>query len=169
MDVLTAIKTRRSVRKYENKIIPEGHVKKILEAAMSGPTAVNQMPWQFIVINEPQLLKEIPKVHPNGQMVADAALAILVCADEKLLKFPDFWVQDCSIASQNILLAAHSLGLGAVWTGVYPLEDRVLGIKEVLGLPKNIWPLSLIPIGYPGEKPAPRELYDESRVHYNKF
>lgn len=169
MDTIKAIKTRRSVRKYTNETLTDEIVKILLESAMSGPSAGNQQPWQFLVINDHEIIDKIPEVHQGAPYAPDAPLAILVCGDTNLEKFKGFWSIDCSIATQNLLLAAHAEGLGAVWTGVYPMEDRVSGIKDLLDLPENIIPFAFIPIGYPDQELAPIDRYDESRVHYNKF
>jgi nitroreductase len=174
METLEAIKTRRSIRKYKDKAIPDDILKELLEAGMSGPTGGNGKPWQFIVINNPEILQKIPDAPSGASFAPNAPLAILVCGDlEKYLglpeKFLDVWVIDCSIAAQNILLAAQAKGLGAVWTGVYPMEERINGLKTLLELPKNIIPLVLIVTGYPAEKLPVLDRYDESRVHYNTF
>ena len=174
METLEAIKTRRSIRQYKKEMISNDILKEILEAGMSGPSGGNNKPWQFIILNDPEILREIPKVHSGAPFTPDAPLAILVCGDlEKypglMEEFLDVWVIDCSIAAQNILLAAHGKGLGAVWTGVYPMEERVNGLKTLLELPENIMPLVLIVIGYPAEQLPVEDRYDASRVHYNTF
>lgn len=169
MNTLECIYTRRAIRKYTDKKIPDDIIGKLLKAGMSGPSAVNEQPWHFIVIKDRKLLDEIPKASPYAQMAKDAALAILICGDPKLQKIDDFWSQDCCIAAQNILLAAHSLGLGAVWTAAYPLQDRVDNLQKLFGIPKNIIPLCVIPIGYPAEKKEPVERFKKERVHQDKW
>ncbi|HEX7627453.1 MAG TPA: nitroreductase family protein [Candidatus Methanoperedens sp.] len=169
MEVLEALRTRRSIRKYTQEEIPQGDIRKIIEAAMSGPSAVNSQPWHFIIVKSRSILNEIPKASPYAQMAKDAAIAIVVCGDPELDKIPQFWVQDCSIAAQNILLAAHSLGYGAVWTGAYPMEDRVKNLKKLLGIPSSIIPLAVIPIGKPAEKKEGNKPYLEDRVHLDKW
>lgn len=123
METLEAIKTRRSIRQYKDEALSDDILRELLEAGMSGPTGGNNKPWQFIIINDPEILQEIPNVHSGAPFTPDAPLAILVCGDlEKypgiMEKYLDVWVIDCSIAAQNILLAAHGRGLVAVWTGV---------------------------------------------------
>jgi len=169
MDVLEAQKTRRSIRKYQQRPVEKEKVDKILEAAMQGPSAMNERPWHFVVITDKATLSEIPKVSAYAQMLPDAPLAIVVCGDTLLEKLPEMWVQDCCIASANIVLAAHALGLGAVWTAAYPLPGRAEGIQKILGLPKNVIPLSVIPIGYPAEQKPAVERFDKSRVHKDKW
>ncbi len=169
MDVLEAQKTRHSIRKYQQKPVEQEKVDKILVAAMQGPSAVNERPWHFIVITDKAVLSEIPKVSPYAQMVKDAPLAIVVCGDTGTLKIDGLWPQDCAIASTNILLAAHSLGLGAVWTAAYPLPGRVEGIQKILGLPKTVIPLCVIPIGYPAEQKPVTERFDKTRVHKDRW
>ena len=124
MDTLLAIRTRRSIRAYQDKPVPEELTQKLLAAAMQAPSARNQQPWQFIVIDDRALLAKIPGVMPNAAMAAEAPLAILVCAELALEKSQGYWVLDCAAAVENMLLAAHALGLGAVWCGVYPREPR---------------------------------------------
>ncbi|MFH0884262.1 MAG: nitroreductase family protein [Candidatus Micrarchaeota archaeon] len=168
MDALEAIYTRKSVRKFEDKEVPEELVRKILKAGMSAPSAGNAQPWQFIIISERNALAEIPGVSPYAECVAKAPLAILVCGDKKLEKHKDYWVQDCSAASQNMLLAAHALGLGAVWTGAYPMETTMEGFRVLLKIPEHIVPFSLIVIGYPAEG-MHKEKYIGERIHYDKW
>lgn len=141
----------------------------LLKAAMAAPSAGNQQPWHFIIIQDRNILDEIPKVHPYAQMTSEAPLAILVCGDLRNEKHPGFWVQDCSAATENILIEACELGLGAVWVGVYPNEQRVAALSKLVGLPEKIIPLSLIPVGYPAEHKPPSERYDVAKIHYNKW
>jgi len=165
MDTLDAIFTRRSIRKYTDKAVPEELVTNLLKAAMAAPSAGNEQAWQFIVIREREILDAIPKFHPYTAMLKYASIAILVCGDLTLEKIKGYWVQDCSAATQNLLLAATTLGLGAVWTGVYPLEDRVSGMRKLLHLPEHVIPLSLVPIGFPAEQPGRADRFNAERVH----
>jgi len=168
MDAMEAILTRRSIRRYTEKPVSDEVLKELLEAAMCAPSAGNQQPWCFIVINDRKLLDEIPKLHPYARMLKEAPVAILVCCDSDL-QLGDYGVQDCSAATQNILLAAQAKGLGAVWLGVYPLGQRVTAIQKLLNLPENITPISLISIGYPAEQKPPPDRYQADRVHYNRW
>jgi nitroreductase len=167
MDALEAIRTRRSIRKYQNKPIPRELLDQVLSAAMHAPSACNGQPWQFVVIDDRKLLAEVPKVHPYAAMAVEAPLAVLVCGDASLEVVPGYWVVDCAAAVQNLLLAAHAVGLGAVWTGVYPQQERIEGFRRLFGLPKSFTPHSLIPMGYPAEQPAQPDRYRVERVHYN--
>jgi len=167
MDALETIRTRRSIRKYLNQPVPKDVLQKILTAGMYAPSACNAQPWQFVVLEDRKLLSEVSKIHPYAVMAADAPLAILVCGDTSLEQVPGYWVIDCSAAVQNLLLAAHALGLCAVWTGVYPQIERVAGFRRLLGLPKNVIPHSLIPLGYPAEQPPQEERYRADRVCYD--
>jgi nitroreductase len=167
MEAMEAILSRRSIRKYTGDRVPEYLITELLKAAMSAPSAGNQQPWHFVVIDDRQVLDEIPNYHPHARMLRDAALAILVCCDIGLETHKGYWVQDCSAATQNILIAAQANGLGSVWLGIYPREERVHGLRNLLGLPEHIIPLSLISIGYPGEQKPPSDRYSVSRVHRN--
>lgn len=167
METLQAIKTRRSIRKYLDRPVPVEVIRDLLEAAMFAPSAGNEQPWQFIVLDERNLLDAIPRICPTAAMCYHSLAAILVCSDSSQEKYPDFWVQDCSAAVENMLLAAHSLGLGAVWAGVYPLKDRVENLKRLLALPEEITPFALVALGYPDEQPAAPQRYRKDRVHYN--
>lgn len=152
MDAIDAILSRRSIRKYTADPVPENVVNQLLEAAMNAPSASNQQPWHFIVINDRGILDKIPKIHPYSNMLKEAPLAIAVCGDLQLEINKGRWIMDCSAATQNILIAAQAKGLGAVWLGVYPVEERVTGIQELLGLPEHIIPLCIVSVGYPAEK-----------------
>jgi nitroreductase len=169
MDTIEAILTRRSIRRYTERAVPPEIVESLLKAAMYAPSARNAQSWHFVVITERRLLDEVPTFHPYAAMIRQAPLAILVCGDEQLEPRAAYWVENCSAATQNILLAAHALGLGAVWLGVYPNEDRVDGMRRLTGVPAHVIPMALIVIGYPAERPPTPERYDPGRVHYNTW
>ena len=158
---------RRSIRKYADQVVSEDIIEKIIEAGMAAPSAGNEQPWHFIIITDRRILNEIPKFHPYSKMLNEVSCGIVVCGDLSLEKYPGFWVQDCSAATENMLLMAQELGIGSVWLGVYPLEDRVKALKALLRLPDNVIPLSILPIGYPAEKKAPVNRFNPSRVHRN--
>jgi nitroreductase len=164
-----AILSRRSIRKFTKEPVSDEIVKELLKAAMSAPSAVNQQPWHFIVIRERQILDEIPKIQPYSQMLRDAPVAVVVCGDLNLEKAKGFWVQDCSAATQNILIAVQVKGLGAVWLGFYPREDRIKALQKLLDIPKHVIPFSVIPIGYSAEQKPPASRYNESRIHYDRW
>jgi len=166
---MNSLFTRRSIRHYTKESLKQDTIEMLLKAAMAAPSAGNQQPWHFIIIQDRNILDEIPKVHPYAQMTSEAPLAILVCGDLRNEKHPGFWVQDCSAATENILIEACELGLGAVWVGVYPNEQRVAALSKLVGLPEKIIPLSLIPVGYPAEHKPPSERYDVAKIHYNKW
>lgn len=165
MDVVEAIETRRSIRTYTKDPVSDDELEPLLRAAMCAPSAANAQPWHFIVIRDRKILDEIPQIVSTAQMVRNAPSAIAVCADTTLEKYHGFWVQDCSAATQNLLLAATARGLGAVWIGVHPLEDRVRGVRHLLKLPENVVPLCLISLGHPAEQPRRDERYKGSRIH----
>ncbi len=167
MDVLEAIRTRRSVRQYQDKPVPNELIGRLLRAAMSAPSARNGQPWEFVIIDDRRILAEIPSVCPNAPMAASAPVAILVCGDLSREGSPGYWVVDCSAAVENILLAAHGLGLGAVWTGVYPRQARMDGLHRLLKLPEGVVPHSLVVLGYPAEHPEPQDRFRPERVHWN--
>ena len=163
------ILARRSIRKYTAEPVRDDHIRKLLECAMAAPSAHNQQPWHFLVVRERELLDEVTKFHPYSSMLKQAPLAILVCGEEALAKTKPFWVQDCSAATQNILIGAQSLGLGAVWLGVYPAQPLVTGMRELFGIPEQITPFAMVAIGHPAEQKPPANRYNEQRVHYDRW
>jgi nitroreductase len=163
------IRNRRSIRKYTAQPVSQELVTRLLEAAMSAPSAGNEQPWEFIVITDRETMQAITKVHPYSQMLKEAPLAIVVCGNLDREKYPGFWIEDCSAATENILLEAENIGLGGVWLGVYPHDERVKGISELLGLPSSVIPLSLVALGYPAEKKPPAERFDPLRIHTNHW
>lgn len=169
MDVLTAIMTRRSIRTFDERPIPEELCEKLLRAAMAAPSARNAQPWQFIVIDHRATLIEIAARFPNAEPARTAPLGILVCGDLSLELSKGYWVIDCAAAAQNILLAAHGLGLGALWTGVYPRENRVEGLRDIFEIPEHVVPHSLVLVGYPAESPEPLDRFDVKRIHRNRW
>lgn len=169
MNAIDAILSRRSIRKYTSNPVSKQIITELLEVAMVAPSAANRQPWHFIIIDNRQILDEIPKFHQYSSMLKEASVAILICGDLQIETRESFLVQDCSAATQNLLIAAHAKGLGAVWLGIHPLEDRIVAIQKLLELPEHIIPISLIPIGYPAEQKPPEKRYDESRIHRNQW
>jgi len=167
---LETIFKRRSIRKYTDQTVEPEKLEFLLQAAMAAPSAMNCKPWEFVVITDPEKLTQFRKRLIFGNRNAPAA--IVVCGNPSLSANPAarlFWVQDCSLAGENILIAAAGLGLGTVWVGVHPVVEFVRIVREIAGLPKHITPLGLIYIGYPAEEKAARTQYDEKRVHWQKY
>ena len=169
-EMLNCIMTRTSIRQYQDRPVEQEKVEQLLRAAMAAPTAVNKQPWHFVVLNTKAAINRLADAsNRGGDMVRSAALVIVVCGDmDKTLdgKGREYWIQDTSAATENLLLAAHALGLGAVWTGVYPIKERVDMTSEVLALPKNLVPLATILIGYPAENPTPKNKWKPENVTY---
>ncbi len=169
METIKAILTRRSIRKYKNKKISKDKTDKILKAAMYAPSAFNNQPWQYLVIDKREILGEVLKIIPHAEMLQQSTLAILICGDKNLEQNIDLIVLNCAAATQNALLAAHDLGLGAVWISAYPVEENMKGLKNLFKLPENIIPISLLSIGYPDEKVITEKRFKQERIHYNNW
>jgi len=169
MDTLEAIFTRRSIRSFTDERVSEADLHDLLKAGMQAPSARNEQPWHFVVIDDRELLHAIPEFHPHSKMLYEAPLAILVCSDRKLETKRASWLQDCSAATENILLAAHAKGLGGVWLGIFPDAERVKGMQELLSLPEDVRPVALLAIGHPSVKVEPEDRFKESRVHRNRW
>jgi len=168
MEALKAIMSRRSIRKYTGAKIPDGDIKVLLEAAMNAPSAHNNKPWHFIVVDDREALDKIPGYHPYSKMLEQASHAIVVLADNKL-QDTDFWIHDCAAATENMLIAAHAMRYGAVWLGVHPNEALIKGTKELFEIPDNVTPLGIVSLGVTTVVKPPRNNYDEDRVHSNKW
>ena len=153
MDLYEGLISRRSIRKYTGEKIGEDKINLIIKAAMYAPSARNTRPWHFIVVDDRKQLKRIMEVHPYSSMLAQASHAIVVCGDINSENGPGYYKLDCSAATQNILLAAHSFGLGSVWLGVEPREERIKAVKLIFGLPENIQPLAIVSLGVPVKIP----------------
>ncbi|MBS3957022.1 MAG: nitroreductase family protein [Clostridiales bacterium] len=169
MDALDALMTRRSIRRYTGEPVLAEQVETMLRAAMAAPSAGNQQPWRFVVVTERETLAIIADTSPYAGMLAEAAVGIVVCGDTSDLRHPVMWQQDCSAAVQNILLAAHAMGLGAVWLGYYPKTERSSPLKALLGMPEHIEPMAVISIGHPAEEKGPSERYDADLVHHERW
>jgi nitroreductase len=171
MDAMEAILSRRSIRRYMPDPLPEEAIRRVLEAGMAAPSAGDERPWHFVVISDKERLAVIPGFHLLSRFVPDAAAAILVCADLALSKYPpaDYWVQDCSAATQNILLAAHATGLGAVWLGVHPEKKRIDGFRALCRLPASVVPFSLVSLGIPAVRKEREDRSDPARVHWGRW
>ncbi len=169
MDTINAIATRRSIRKFQDRPVSEELVQQLLISAMQAPSARNQQPWQFVVIDDRRLLAKMAELMPNAAMAAAAPLAILIAGDLSLEKSEGYWVVDCAAAAENVLLAAHALGLGAVWCGIYPRPQRMDQMRQVVDLPENITAHSLIVIGHPAETVQPANRFRADRIHHNRW
>lgn len=171
-NVLENIATRVSVRTYLDKSVDDATIEKLLRAGMAAPSAMNKQPWHFVVVTDKQQLVALSDANPNARMLTEAPLAIVVCGDlDRAIEGigSEYWVQDCSAATQNILLAANAMGLGAVWTGSYPIKERCDAISQILQLPKNVLPLNIIVIGYPASENFPKDKWDPKKISYNTY
>jgi nitroreductase len=169
MDVYEAILTRRSIRKFTGEPVSDEDLQKILRAASYAPSAHNCQPWHFIVVRDPARLAEIGEKHPYAKMLPGAGCGIVVAGDKSAQKLTGFLVEDCSAAIQNILLAAHGLGLGTVWCGVYPVPRLTKVISSILKLPDHIVPVGLIALGHKAQERQTDERFNPSKVHYESW
>ena len=174
---LDFILTRSSVRRFSSALTPE-ETETLLRAAMSAPTAMDYQPWHFVVVNDNAVKDRLRSFLPYAKMINENCTGIVVCGDISLYEEVSkrdgedntlYWVEDCSAASENLLLAAHALGLGAVWTGIFPLESRISKLRETLSLPKNIVPLNLILAGHVLSEGRVKDKWDTTKIHYEKF
>lgn len=177
-EVIDNIMTRRSVRIFTDEIVDAETIETLLGAAMAAPSSMTLRPWHFIVIENDKTKAKLKDRLPYAKMINDACVCIVVCGDTSLYDHINridkedntlYWVEDCSAASENLLLAAHSLGLGAVWTGIYPLESRVNALREMLNIPSHITPLNLIIVGHHNSEHHTKDRWDSRKVHYEKF
>jgi nitroreductase len=169
MEFDEVVYTRRSIRAYSEQEVEEAAVERVLRSAMAAPSAGNQQPWQFIVIRDREKREAIPAIHPYARMVLQAPVAILVCGDPDGKKYPQYWQQDCSAATQNLLLAARDQGLGTVWCGVYPDQARIDGFRKLLAIPSHILPFALVPLGWPGIIFQAVERFNPAVIHYEQW
>jgi len=169
MSLFDLIISRRSIRKYSGEEVSDLIVKDIIKAGMYAPSAMNTQPWHFVVMRDQAKFDGIIDVHPHSRMLKDASVAILVCRDKTMEHLPNYGTQDCAACTQNMLLATHALGLGAVWLGIFPRKERVDKIISLLKLPEHIEPFSLISIGYPGEVKEIPDRYKNDRIHFEKW
>ncbi len=166
------IMTRASVRAYSDRPLAKETLDTLLQAAMAAPTAVNLQPWRIVVVTEGALRDSIAEEIQSMTMARDAQVSIVLCGDLNATlpgEGQAYWMQDVSAASENLLLAANAVGLGAVWCGIYPISERVAFFKNLLHLPDNIVPLSCINVGYPAAPVSPKDKWDPEKIHYNKY
>ena len=169
MDILQGILTRRSIRKYTDEVITREQAEELVRYGMYAPSAHNKQPWHFVLLNDADIFNKIVEVHPHAKMLLQAQWGIVVCGDEQMAYTPDYWPVDCSAASQNILLAAHEMGYGAVWVGIYPRTERMTALKEALLLPPHIHVLSIISVGHPNQQVSQADRFHPERIYLNKF
>ena len=160
---------RRSIRNYLEKEVPRDMVETIIMAGMAAPSSDNEQPWHFIVVDDKERLHRIAEFNPYAKMLKRCSVAIVVCGDLTLAKSEGFWIQGCSAATQNMLLEAVHLGLGAVWVGIYPTPEVVDEVKKVFNLPEEIIPLSIVPLGFPIRTKESARRYNPSRIRYNSW
>ena len=171
--MLHLIESRKSVRSFTAQAVTNEQIDTLLHAAMAAPSGHDLRPWKFVVVQKKELLKTLGKQLSNAKMLLDAPAAIIVCGDmsirNKHNKPSGNWVMDCSAATQNILLTAEAMGLGAVWTGAYPYEERMDYVREILNIPEHLIPLNVIPIGYPAGQPQPKNKYNKACIQFDSF
>lgn len=166
------IMTRVSVREFTGEKISPAQVDTLLRAAMAAPSAINKQPWAFIVVDDDTVIAKLGEALPYSRCSNHPAVAIIPCGDlNKAIpgEMANFWINDVSAATENLLLAAHAMGLGAVWTGLHPDMNRAKMVQELLGLPEHIIPLCVVPVGVPAEHPAVKDKYDPDNIHYNAW
>lgn len=169
-DFIDVILKRRSIRRFTDQPVEPEKLTLLLKAAMAGPSATNAQPWEFVVITEKEVMDKFRSGIMFGKMNATAAICVLGSTRMQKSKVGEkFWVQDCSAATENILLAATALGLGSVWVGIHPVNMYKRQVSDILNLPDGVTPLNLIYLGYPAEEKEPRTQYEESRVHWGPF
>ena len=171
-DTLKTIFARKSVRSYRTEAVSDEKLQMLVRAGMAAPTAVDKRPWEFVVVTDRAVLKQLADALPYAKMAERAAAAIVVGGDVRRQwggMESDYWIMDCSAATQNILLAAESMGLGAVWTAVYPEDSRVRAVRQILGIPPHVVPLNVIPVGVPSGREKPKDKYDPKQIHWNKW
>ncbi|MHA1907481.1 MAG: nitroreductase family protein [Candidatus Thorarchaeota archaeon] len=169
MEILDAIYTRRSIRKFELKDVSDDVLKKILRAGMSAPNSGNQRLWQFVVVKDRGQMEKLVDAYPYAKMLRDVPFAIIVCFDKSREKYEERWQMDCAAASLNILLAAHGLGLAGLWLELYPVDDHVNAVRDSFGMPGHVVPFAALAIGHPAEEKPGVDRYEEDLVHYDSW
>ncbi len=171
-ETIKIIHQRKSVRHFTDKAVTKEQLEAIVRAGMAAPTAINTQPWQFLVVTDKELKAKYAEGNRQSEMINKCSALVIICGDMNIgnERSQAFWVQDVSAATENLLLAVESLGLGAVWTGVYPIEDRVKEVKEIFALPEKIIPLCVVLVGYPeGDIDQPKDKWKPERLHWNKY
>ena len=165
MDAIQCMMTRRSIRSFTGGPVSDEQLRTILEAGMMAPSVSNSQNWRFVVVREKAGLEKIMRIHPYASMVGDCGAAIILCSDTNRTPLPEFWEQDNAACMQNLMLAAHALGLGTVWLAIWPVEDRVRTFIREFNLPEGVRPLAVCPVGVPAYQPRQPKRYDESKIH----
>ena len=166
------IMTRVSVREFTSQKISAEQIDTLLRAAMAAPSAINKQPWAFIVVTDDSIIAQLGEALPYSRCSNHPACAIIPCGDlSKAIagEMGAFWINDVSAATENILLAAHAMGLGAVWTGLHPDMNRAALVQNLLGLPEHIIPLCVVPVGVPAEQPDVKDKFRQDNIHYNRW
>lgn len=167
---MNEILNRRSVRKYLPDAVSDSDITALLRAAMRAPSAGNEQPWEFVVIRDQETIFRVIEFHPYAAFLKQTPCLIVVCGDINSQKYEyDFWTQDCSAATQNLLLQATHLGLGGVWLGIHPVPERVAGMSKLLNLPENVIPFSAISVGHPVSTPKPLDTFKEEKIHFETW
>jgi len=170
-DAMTVIHNRKSVRNFTGQIVDKKMLEKLVRAGMAAPTAVNMQPWAFVIVTDRAAMDALASVLPYAKMLDKAGAAIVVCAipAKAYGGSKEFAVIDGTCASENILLAAEALGLGALWTAAYPDEERMGAVRKTLGIPEDIIPLNVIPVGYPTGVDKPKDKYKPENVKWERW
>jgi nitroreductase len=168
---LSAFWGRRSIRVYSSRSVPDEMVSDLLHAAMAAPSAAGGDPWRFIVVRDSDMLRRIAAALPHGRMLSSAAAGIVVCGDQAAAhdRQLSYLLQDCAAATENLLLAAHLLGLGACWLGVHPRESRIAALRTLLGIPQAVVPVCVVALGYAAERKEPRTRFRSEHVHRDQW
>ena len=169
MELMDGLLTRRSVRVFKNEKVSEETIDKLARAGMFAPSARNQQPWIFVTTNNAETLKRISEAVPTGKMASGAAFAVAVCVDESALASPDYFIQDCSACVQNVLLAAHAEGLGAVWVGMHPKNDREQAVRDIFGIPSDVPVAALVVGGVPAEKLPVADRFKADKIRHERW
>jgi nitroreductase len=169
METIETLLTRRSIRKYKEQKIEKDKIDIILKSAMYAPSAMNLQAWHYVVIDDKNVLNETIKSIPHAELLIQTPAAILVCGDAAVEKNESWMIQNCSAAIQNILLAAHGLGLGSCWIAIHGMDEIVKNVSAQFKLPENVIPISLITLGYPDETVSAEDRFRKEKIHYNNW
>lgn len=169
METIEALLTRRSIRKYKDQKIEKDKMDLILKSAMYAPSAMNLQAWHYVVIDDNKIMEETIKSIPHAELLKQTPAAILVCGDAEIEKNESWMIQNCSAAIQNILLAAHGLGIGSCWIAIHGMDEVVNNVYKQFELPVNVVPISLIALGYPDEEVLAEDRFKKEKIHFNKW